>query len=361
MSVSKYETAKGTRWCVSYTKEDGSRTRKRGFLSKSAARAWETRRGSEILSGEWVEASGGNVTVGELGDAWLARQSHLKPSSLRSLRNVWEAKVKPYWGGRSIGSVKHTEVAEWLAGLETNDERPLGATSKRYARQILNSIFRDAVRDRRISFNPVEGVPMPKKTRAAKTYLTHEQLQSFAACCGVYETLVLVIGYCGLRWGEAIALTTDDVDLLRGRIIINKNAVWLDGKVHLGTPKSNVERSVPLIGMVAEKLEVHMRGVEPGGLIWTAPRGGYVPRPNARDGWWGMALRESGIPRVTPHELRHTAASLAVQSGANVKAVQRMLGHASAAMTLDVYADLFDDDLDVLAQRLDSAARLHSM
>lgn len=74
-----------------------------------------------------------------------------------------------------------------------------------------------------------------------------------------------------------------------------------------------------------------------------------------------MALRESGIPRVTPHELRHTAASLAVQSGANVKAVQRMLGHASAAMTLDVYADLFDDDLDVLAQRLDSAARLHSM
>ena len=126
-------------------------------------------------------------------------------------------------------------------------------------------------------------------------------------------------------------------------------------------PKSDVECFVPLIGMVAEKLEVHMRGVEPGGLIWTAPRGGYVPRPNARDGWWGMALRESGIPRVTPHELRHTAASLAVQSGANVGAVQRMLGHASAAMTLDVYADLFDDDLDVLVQRLDSAARLHSM
>lgn len=61
-------------------------------------------------------------------------------------------------------------------------------------------------------------------------------------------------------------------------------------------------------------------------------------------------------PRVTPHELRHTAASLAVQSGANVKVVQQMLGHASAAMTLDVYADLFDEDLDILAERLDSAA-----
>ena len=56
---------------------------------------------------------------------------------------------------------------------------------------------------------------------------------------------------------------------------------------------------------------------------------------------------------MTPHDLRHTAASLAVQAGANVKAVQRMLGHASAAMTLDVYADLFDDDLDNVAARLD--------
>lgn len=59
---------------------------------------------------------------------------------------------------------------------------------------------------------------------------------------------------------------------------------------------------------------------------------------------------------MTIHDLRHTTASLAVSTGANVKAVQRMLGHASAAMTLDVYADLFNDDLDDVAQRLDEAA-----
>jgi integrase len=70
---------------------------------------------------------------------------------------------------------------------------------------------------------------------------------------------------------------------------------------------------------------------------------------------------KSTIPTLsitrTPHDLRHTAASLAISSGANVKAVQRMLGHASAAMTLDVYADLFDDDLIALADGLDDAAR----
>lgn len=74
-----------------------------------------------------------------------------------------------------------------------------------------------------------------------------------------------------------------------------------------------------------------------------------------------MALGESGISRVTPHELCHMAASVAVQSGADVRAVQRVLGYASAAMTLDVCADLFGDDLDVLVQRLDSVAWLHSV
>ena len=72
--------------------------------------------------------------------------------------------------------------------------------------------------------------------------------------------------------------------------------------------------------------------------------------------WFDKALDTSGLERVTIHDLRHTAASLAVSAGANVKAVQRMLGHASAAMTLDTYSDLFDDDLDIVAVRLDEAA-----
>jgi hypothetical protein len=82
---------------------------------------------------------------------------------------------------------------------------------------------------------------------------------------------------------------------------------------------------------------------------------GHLRRPHPTSGWFAKAVAESGIPRVTPHDLRHTAASLAVSAGANVKAVQKMLGHASAAMTLDVYADLFDDDLEAVATALHNA------
>jgi integrase len=68
-------------------------------------------------------------------------------------------------------------------------------------------------------------------------------------------------------------------------------------------------------------------------------------------------VQQADLGKLTPHDLRHTAASLAVAAGANVKALQRMLAHASAAMTLDVYAGLFSDDLDAVVERLDEAFR----
>lgn len=71
--------------------------------------------------------------------------------------------------------------------------------------------------------------------------------------------------------------------------------------------------------------------------------------------WFAGAVKRAGIPRITPHDLRHSAASFAVSAGANVKVVQKMLGHSSAAMTLDAYADLFDGDLDVVSDALDHA------
>ncbi len=90
-------------------------------------------------------------------------------------------------------------------------------------------------------------------------------------------------------------------------------------------------------------------------LAFPSPQGAVLRNRNARSAWFDAAARAIGEPRLMPHELRHTAASLAIKAGANVKAVQRILGHASAAMTLDRYADLFDDDdLDDVADRPDA-------
>jgi hypothetical protein len=94
--------------------------------------------------------------------------------------------------------------------------------------------------------------------------------------------------------------------------------------------------------------------------VFTAPEGGVLRNTNFRPRFFDPAAEKVGLLGLTPHELRHTAASLAIAAGANVKAVQLMLGHASAAMTLDIYAGLFADDLDAVADRLRAFVKLNA-
>jgi integrase len=112
---------------------------------------------------------------------------------------------------------------------------------------------------------------------------------------------------------------------------------------------------VPLPEFLLPYLARQCEGKTRDDLLWSGDNGGHLRRPHPTSGWFAKAVAESGVPRTTPHDLRHTAASLAVSAGANVKAVQKMLGHASAAMTLDIYADLFDADLEAVATALHDA------
>jgi integrase len=109
-------------------------------------------------------------------------------------------------------------------------------------------------------------------------------------------------------------------------------------------------------------MTIRTAGKQPDDLVFPSPKGDVLRNGNFRRRRFDAAVealevKYPELPKITPHSLRHTAASLAISSGATVLAVQRMLGHASAAMTLDVYSDLFDDDLDAVAEALDARAR----
>jgi integrase len=166
------------------------------------------------------------------------------------------------------------------------------------------------------------------------------------------------LGYTGLRWGEAIGLRVRDIDLGRRRINISVNAVEVGTAIVVGTPKTYKRRSVAFPSFLGDALKSQVANKGADDLVFPGATGDHLRRATrgARS-WFKTALVTAGLESMTLHDLRHTAASLAISSGANVKAVQRMLGHASAAMTLDVYANLFDDDLDAVAQGLDEAAR----
>ncbi len=353
-TISKYETKSGeTLYRVRYRTPGNRQTDKRGFTTKREAELFAAGLEVSKARGEYIPPRLGQVTIGELGTAWLARrQAVMKPSGFKSYETSWRAHVEPRWGATRLSDVRFTAVQAWVGELA---ERR-GSVIVRRAHGILARIVDDAVRDRLLIANPARGVQLPATAQRRNVYLTAAQLRALACQSGRYGSLVLLLGTAGLRWGEAAALTVGDIDFLRRRIDLHRNAVAVGGRIVVGTLKSGEARTVPMPSFVVDELAATCAGKDRDELIWATAAGGYLSPPSGGS-WLDRAVTrcrrvDPAFPRVTAHALRHTAASLAVSSGANVKAIQRMLGHRSAAMTLDRYADLFDDDLTAVAERL---------
>jgi integrase len=359
-TIEGYTTSGGKRYRVRYRKPDHSQTTKRGFKTKREAEIYLATVELGKASGSYIDPSHSLITIGSLGENWLSAQAHLKPSSVAVMESAWRLHVKPIWGQVPVGDVRHSDVQKWLQTLAaggTGRVGPKSATLVHRAHGVLSSILQVAVRDRRIGANPAKDVGLPRRVSRPHRYLTHTQVHVLAEACKEHGTLIRVLAYTGLRWGEATALTKRDLEPTRRRIAVERNAVYVNGQTIVGTPKTYQQRVVPYPEFLDGSLQKAAQNKDDSELLFPGPLGGYLETPTMRQrSWFDKALQEAKLPPMTIHDLRHTAASLAISSGANVKAVQRMLGHASAAMTLDTYADLFDDDLDSVAMRLSEAA-----
>jgi integrase len=373
-TVEPYETASGKRYRVRYRTPDRKQTDKRGFRTKRDADLFLATVEVSKATGEYIEPARARTTIAELGAGWLeAKRSRLKPSSYKALADAWRVYVMPRWGSTPVSGIAHSDVRTWVAQLSAGTAktdrhdhprtrrqgmRPKSATVVIRAHGVLASVLDIAVKDRRIPHNPARGVDnLPRKLRKAHQYLTHEQIEALATASGEHSTLIYVAAYTGLRWGELTGLRVRDVDALRRRLAVNQNAVVVGSVIYVGTPKTHELRSVPYPQFLEIPIAKLCEGKKRDALLFGEGLV-HVQRPrssNSSRSWFARALEVACLERMTIHDLRHTAASLAISSGANVKAVQRMLGHASAAMTLDVYADLFDDDLDMVSASLDAA------
>lgn len=365
-TIESYETQKGKRYRVRYRTPERKQTDKSGFATKKAAQDFAATVEVSKLTGDYIAPAAGKVTIGELGAAWIERRTRLKASSLRTVDSAWRVHVKPKWAETRISGIRFSQVQQWVQ--EMDDAHGPVTVIRSFG--VLAAILDEAVKDRRILVNPARGVQLPRRVKKRHVYLTHEQANRLAVECGKHAALVLLLAYCGLRWGEASALRVRDFDLLRRRVTVDENAVNVGGRIVVGTPKDHELRTLPIPAMVCEHIARQCIGKARDDLVFPNESGGYMRTPGVRSWWPGAVSRcqksaaaeheddedRPLFPRVTPHDMRHTAASLAVSAGANIKAVQRMLGHASAVMTLDTYADLFDDDLEAVATALDQAA-----
>ena len=165
-----------------------------------------------------------------------------------------------------------------------------------------------------------------------------------------------------------IALQVQDVDLHARRIRINTTAtINADGKPTIGEPKHGERREVPIAPHLIRPLEEVTRSRPATVSLVRSQRGLMSDAHNWRYRVWNPSVRLAALPQtgLTPKALRHTAASMAIAAGADVKVVQRMLGHADATMTLNTYAELWPDRLDdvsdAISEQRERALRTRSM
>lgn len=350
-------TGKQARYVARWRDPQGKQHSK-SFKRSSDAKDWLAQVSATMQSGTYMDPGAGKVRFKVWADKWEATLGHLKPSTRATYLALQRKHVRPKWDNWPLATIRHEEVSAWVSELTTSDLAP---ATVRYVHRVFSLQLEFAVRSYRLPRNPAEGVRLPRAGKPEKRFLTHEQVHDLAEACDDYAAVVLTLGYCGLRWSELAGLKVGRVDPLRRRLSVTEAVTEVRGELVWGTPKDHQQRSVPFPRLLVDPLAEWMAGKSPEDLLFTARKGGVLRNRNFRRDVFDLAAIEAGLAGVTPHELRHTAASLAVSAGANVKAVQRMLGHASAAMTLDVYSGLFDDDLDAVAERLDSGANARKM
>ncbi|MDI3312927.1 MAG: site-specific integrase [Mycobacterium sp.] len=219
-------------------------------------------------------------------------------------------------------------------------------------------MFDYAVRDGAIHRNPAAGIRLPKIQGNDPRPLTHDELWRLA---GHLEDsrdrlLVLVAGYCGLRWGELAALRWSDVDFGKNTLRVSRAYSEEAPRGELSPVKDHQARTVPIPQVVSEELRRYGAQREPEALVFPSANGTPLRNRNWRRDVFDPAVEALAL-KITPHNLRDTAASLAIQEGASVVAVSRLLGHESAATTLNHYAGFFPTDLYDVASRLNAAAR----
>ncbi|WP_353507032.1 tyrosine-type recombinase/integrase [Mycobacterium antarcticum] len=297
-----------------------------------------------------------------MAERWLATKATRAPKTVAGYRSLLEVVVLPRWRDVPLREVTFDGLQEWVTGLSVNgstrfEGKGLSASRVIQAHQVVAQALRYAVRAKHLPASPADGLELPRKSDVEQRYLSHEQLHRLAVAAGRFRTFVLVLGYCGLRFGEATALRIGDVNLETRRIRVSRSVTYVTGTglVEGGT-KNHTSRSVPIPKFLIPLLKTEIGERDCSERLFPSGNDGdYLTIGEVR---WvfdpaATAIDEAGL---TPHELRHTCASLAIAAGANVKVLQTLLGHKTATLTLDRYGHLFPDDLGKIADAFDAAA-----
>ena len=347
-SIDTHTTSGGERRYTVRFRDPANHQQQKTFKRKVDAERFRNAVETAKDQGTYVDARAGNVTFTVIADRWLATRIDRARSTRDRDRSYLRSLILPTFGDRAIKSIRPSEVETWLASM---DKAP---NTKGRALQILRNVFDLARRDRLIASNPAADVrPPPMKPLRAGRALTDGEMKTIIVAAEDVDertaVIVHLMGRCGLRIGEALALRHRDVDLDSKTITVATTMSRQEGiRPVKGRVREDQGRVIPIPSDIVERLRYHFnqRPVSNiGGFIVTSPRGGPLDYNNWRARVWVKITRHIDFD-VTPHDLRRTAATrLFLVDRWTPAEVQAFMGHLDPRVTLGIYTIVASEKL----------------
>lgn len=354
-SIRRRQTSTGTVYDVQLTVKNrktglSERIFKGGFRSEKAAVDWRNREMQKSNAGTYVRET--PVTVPQVVRAWIDAKPKVAPTTRGVYERTLRNHIQPRLNVR-VDALKIQTIRDFAAG--TSDAIAKHGTdgegTNRAALQMLKSALRWAARQDvgMIPINPIQDIPLDMLVKAPRgDAMPLEDVAALleAAAGRPSEIMWRLLLETGARRGEITGLNWGDINLRTGVVTIRKIASPETGGIQTDNrTKGRAKREIPLSPGLLEALtdlKVQRRATAFDPVILDA-RGRRRASFTAIRYWWKRDCAEAGIEGYTPHSLRHTFATTALAAGVPVNVVSSILGHASTAVTLEVYAHVTGD------------------
>ena len=309
-----------------------------------------------------------NMTLGEYLDVWLKGSVYgsVRQSTYDRDTNLVNNHIKPVLGGLKLKKLNSAHVQGFY---RDRLDAGLSASTVRKVHDILRRGLAQAVDWHLTPRNVADVVkppkPVAKEMVALSAYQTRRLLD--AAADDRLEALYVLAIHTGMRQGEMLALSWQDVEMENGAVSVRRTLTRSGGKVTFGEPKTKKSRrSIRLTPQATEALRAHLarqlRDMEilgdryrDQGLVFTTDTGAPINPSNLRQRSFAPLLERAGLPHMRFHDLRHTCATLLLSRGVHPKFVQELLGHATISITLDTYSHVMPSMGDATAKAMEDA------
>lgn len=287
------------------------------------------------------------------------------PNSVSFFKHMSDDILEYFGSKKKLEQIDAEAIKRYIKYLRkeatTKNGTPLSATTVQHHFGTLRNILEYARRFHYIKYNPCMDLSQkekPHRDNKKIDFLTPEQAQRFMKCLNdeplFWQCFMNILITTGLRRGECVGLQWGDIDSNKLEMAVKRN-VSIDkeseSKIHIGETKTKEQRIVPisqrLNGMLkrfkAEQEEKYGK-LMPSTFIFCRSDNPYAPiYPTAPTRWQHRFVERNNLPKMSPHDLRHTAATLALESGADLKQVQELLGHKDPSTTMAFYAGVTEE------------------